>query len=471
MNFPWLFVINLGIISLSLLLSTLLRARIRFFQRYLIPNALTAGFLLLLFFNFISPRLSIGTQGLGNLVYHLLSISFIAMILRKGPQSTDRNRNGIMGTTVLIFFQYGMQALAGLLVTFLFIKTISPTLFPGFGFFIPLGFALGPGQAFAIGEGWRAFGFEGGGSVGLTFAAIGFLIACFGGIWIINYGKKNGWMSEEQKQRIQSRGIRTGILPQQEDKPSGMKLVTESEAIDSLSFTVAAVFGVYISTFLFLKGITFLLSFAGPLGNDLAVNLWGIHFVFAALMANLTRKIFKVTGIDYVLDNQTLTRISGLSVDFMVSAAVGAISLVIVSQYWLPILVMSVIGGLLIFLTVPYIASRIFIDHRFGRMLIIFGAVTGTMPTGLALLRIVDPDFETPVASDYVLASALIFLICIPFILAINLPAYAASKGDFMYFWIAVAVTLAYSIAGIISFLLIAKRKALLAPGKQWLKD
>ena len=332
------------------------------------------------------------------------------MILRKGPEKQGENRNGVWGTTILIVFQYGMQALAGLLITFLFIKTIAPSLFPAFGFFIPLGFALGPGQAFAIGEGWRAFGFEGGGSVGLTFAAIGFLIACFGGIWIINYGRKNGWMSKEQKERIASRGIRTGILPKREEKPSGMKLVTESEAVDSLSFTIAVVFGVYIATFLFLKFLTFLLSFTGPLGNDLAVNLWGIHFVFAALMATAVKNIFKGFHIDYVLDNQALTRISGLSVNFMVAAAVGAISLVVVSQYWLPILVMSVIGGLLIFITVPYIASRIFVDHRFDRMLIIFGAVSGTMPTGLALLRIVDPDFETPVASDYVLSSS--FRLC-----------------------------------------------------------
>ena len=49
MNFPWNMFLDLGVISIALLLATFLRARINFFQKYLIPNALTAGFLLLPF--------------------------------------------------------------------------------------------------------------------------------------------------------------------------------------------------------------------------------------------------------------------------------------------------------------------------------------------------------------------------------------------------------------------------------------
>ncbi len=54
MNFPWKFFLDLGVISIALLFATLLRARIKFFQKYLIPNALTAGFMLLFFYNFVA---------------------------------------------------------------------------------------------------------------------------------------------------------------------------------------------------------------------------------------------------------------------------------------------------------------------------------------------------------------------------------------------------------------------------------
>jgi len=79
MNFHWLIFVHLGAIALSLLLATWIRSRVRFFQNFLIPNSLTAGIFLLIFYNFVSSRLGIGTEHLGDLIYHLLSISFIAI--------------------------------------------------------------------------------------------------------------------------------------------------------------------------------------------------------------------------------------------------------------------------------------------------------------------------------------------------------------------------------------------------------
>ncbi|HOV62726.1 MAG TPA: sodium:glutamate symporter, partial [Spirochaetia bacterium] len=152
MDFDWTFFIDVGLIGLALLFATFLRAKIRFFQRFLIPNALTAGFILLPVYNFVLPAIGLGVNGLGELVYHLLNISFIAMTLRKSPPKANKGSGSIFATSVAILSQYAIQALTGLLLTFLFIKTIAPGLFPAFGFDLPLGFALGPGQAFAIGQ-------------------------------------------------------------------------------------------------------------------------------------------------------------------------------------------------------------------------------------------------------------------------------------------------------------------------------
>jgi len=469
MNFPWKFFVDIGIISIALLLSTLIRARIRFFQKYLIPNSLTAGFLLLFFYNFAAPYVHVTSEGLGAMVYHLLSISFIAMSLRKSPERSGGKQNGIVATSVAIFFQYGMQATLGLLLTLFFIHTFIPDLFPAMGFFVPLGFALGPGQSYAIGEGWAAFGFEDGGTIGLTFAAIGFLFACFGGVWLINYGIRKEWISPEKRELIKNRSIRTGVYTSDTEKPEGMKLTTESEAIDSLTYTAAIVFFVYLLSYLLLKLLTRLLDHFGPLGNELAVNLWGISFVFAALTAIVVRGFIQKLGIQHTFDNKAFTRVAGFSVDLMVSAAIGAISLVVVIKYWIPIVVMSAVAGTVIIITVPWFCSRIFRDHRFDRMIIIYGAVTGTMPTGLALLRVLDPDFETPVASDYMFSSAITFAVCIPFILAINLPAYSYTTGNPLYFWLALGVTVAYTVLGLICFRFIARHRAFKSPRSHWL--
>ena len=54
MNFEWALFVDLGIIAAGLTVATVLRTRIKFFQSYLIPNAIIAG-LLLPFYNWVAP--------------------------------------------------------------------------------------------------------------------------------------------------------------------------------------------------------------------------------------------------------------------------------------------------------------------------------------------------------------------------------------------------------------------------------
>ncbi|MBN2280774.1 MAG: sodium:glutamate symporter [Candidatus Marinimicrobia bacterium] len=466
MNFQWDFFIDFGIISFSLLLATFLRYKIKFLQKYLIPNSLTAGFFLLVFYNFFANMDIVSTDNLGTIVYHFLSISFIAMTLKNNPVREKGHKPALFSNSISLIFQYAIQAIIGLLVTFILIKTHYPNLFPSFGFFVPLGFAQGPGQSFAIGKNWETMGFEGAGSVGLTFAAIGFLYACFGGVWLINYGIKKEWLSKEKLELIKDKGIRTGLFKQNDSTPEGSKLTSESEAIDTLTLNFAMVFGVYLLSFLLLKLITFGLSLLGQTGVDLGNTLWGINFVFSALMAIVVKSVLKLFKINYIMDNGMLNRVTGFSVDFMVTASIGAISIAVLWQYIIPIIITSLVAGFAVIVTVPWFCSRIYKDHQFDRMLLIYGASTGTMPTGLALLRVVDPDFETPAASDYMFSTGITFPLVIPFILAINLPAYAHTKGDFLYFWLALGISFAYLIFSLISFLLIARRKAFHQPSQ-----
>ncbi|MCF7945105.1 MAG: sodium:glutamate symporter, partial [Spirochaetia bacterium] len=374
----------------------------------------------------------------------------------------------IFPTAVGVLSQYAIQCVLGLLLTFLMIKTIFPDLFPAFGFLLPLGFVLGPGQAYAIGSGWEVFGFTGAGSTGLTFAAIGFLYGCFGGVFMINWGLKKGWIQESEVKKIRDKGVRSGILGKKEKRPVGSYNSTETEAIDSMTFHAAIVFGVYLLSYGLLTLLTILLGFLGNLGTELAVNLWGINFIFSAVIAMLVKFFMKKIDIHYVIDNGSLTRISGLSVDLMVTAAIAAISLVVVGQYWLPILILSSVGGLIAFYTLPWITSRMFEDHQFFRSLILFGVSTGTMPTGLALLRVVDPDFESPVASDYMYASGITFMLAIPLILSINLPAYSVTQNNPTLFWLAVLVSFGYLLFVVISFFLISRRRSLSQAKHLW---
>ena len=128
MDFSWKIVIDAGAIAMALLLATLLRAKVRFFQKYLIPNALTAGFILLPVYNFLLPSLGYAQHRLGELVYHLLNISFIAMTLRAAPPKIKGHKGGgVLGMSTGILLGYSTQALLGLGLTLLFLPRIFPS--------------------------------------------------------------------------------------------------------------------------------------------------------------------------------------------------------------------------------------------------------------------------------------------------------------------------------------------------------
>jgi len=168
--------------------------------------------------------------------------------------------------------------------------------------------------------------------------------------------------------------------------------------------------------------------------------------------------------VGYVLDDDTLSRISGTSVDYMVAGALGAISLVFVGKYWFPILLMSTLCGFMVYYTIPWVSSRIFRDFRFERMLMLYGVSTGTLSTGLALLRVMDPEFKTKVTSDYMLSAGLTFVLAIPFILAINLPAKAYTSGSMVSYWIFMAIAAGYMLFVLVVYLILARKRRFASP-------
>ncbi len=470
MNFHWRIFIELGIISFALLIGTVLRAKIRFFQRFLIPNSITAGIVLLIFYTLAAPRLGLDTGFLENLVFHLLNISFVAMALRRGENRSTKQRVAF-STSITILSIYVIQGILGMVVTLILIKTFIPNLFPTFGFFVPLGFALGPGQSFAIGSKWEApvYGFEGAGSVGLTMAAVGFFWAIFGGVLLVNLAIRKGWIKRFKDINLDILENKSGLYKKNDPFPVGAHLTTQSEAIETFSFNLAIILIVYLVTYLALTLLTFLLSFAGPLGVSLAESFWGISFIFATLFGILARKVIRLAKAEHVLENGTLTRMAGFSVDFMVAAAIGAISIKLVVTYWVPILILGVTAGAATIVAMLWIGSRLFMNYKFERVILIYGALTGTLPSGLTLLRVVDPEFKTPASADYIPAAGIMFLLAIPYILMADFPAYAYRDGNPFYYWLTGIIFAAYVIFVVISYLLLTRgRQMKKRRGKLW---
>ncbi|MBW1683307.1 MAG: hypothetical protein JRJ83_18180 [Deltaproteobacteria bacterium] len=128
-------------------------------------------------------------------------------------------------------------------------------------------------------------------------------------------------------------------------------------------------------------------------------------------------------GIGHMLDPGVQRRITGWSVDFLIVSTVAAIQVVVVWQFILPITIMSLLSGILTTLGIVYLGRRLD-DLNLERMVAIYGTCTGTVSSGLLLLRIVDPEFKTPVAIEIGLMNVIVMPIIVGCMVLVNAPLW-----------------------------------------------
>ena len=395
MNTPFPFdgILTFAFLSVLLLMGVGLRARVGFFQRFLVPSCLIGGVLgLVLMHTWV---LGIETATVEAVAYHFFNISFISVGLTRDANGSEHQakKQMIKGPAWMALMQgltFPMQAvLGGLLVILL--GWFGVQLFPTFGFLVPLGFNEGPGQALSIGKVWEGVGFADAATIGLTFAAVGYFFAFFVGVPLVNRGIRSGRATFGSRQL--PRDFLTGILNRQGTAESAGRLTIHSGNADTLAFQSALVGGVY--------GITYgIIQFIGGfLPADVAGMLWGFFFFFGLGIALVVKWAMQRLNIQSLADAGVQRRITGFSVDFLIVATVAAIELKIVWDYLLPIGLIALVNGVMTTALVVYFGRRLS-AYSLERTAAIYGVVTGTVSCGLLLLRIVDPDFKTPVAYE-----------------------------------------------------------------------
>ena len=450
MAIQWDFMLDIGILGTALFVATILRSKIKLLQKFMVPNNILAGFLLLAVGSGGFGLIETSTERFGNYVYHLLAIVFIAMTLRKAENKSSKSTFAL---GLLMSVGTGIQAIIGLVIAYIFMQTILPDLFPTFGYFLMLGFAQGPGQSYSLGKSWELSGFENAGDIGLTFAAIGYIWAALIGVLVIYWLKKKYYGKTHAN--TSSSNQKKGVIKELKEQPCAGNLTTDTAAIDGFSFQIAAVIFVYILTFLFLKGLgKTLLSFNedSKIIHQLVNTAWGLHFIFAAFIAVLVKKIIYKFGWGNMLNNGLLTRISGVSLDFMVTASIAAISIPVVVQYIGIILTITTIGGLFTVYFVFHEIRKSGLNHPFERIAGLFGTLTGTLSSGLTLIRILDKDFKTNAAHDQVFGAGIAAPFIAPLILSVIVPLLGmnSSNPDLYYLLTLAGIFLYISILYII---------------------
>lgn len=424
----------IAFLSALLLFATFLRAKVKILQDFYVPNSIVAGLLGFVLLSVFSKFgiFNITSKTFENYIYHFLGITFIALALKKSEHSKGKDA---LSTAFNFALGYGLQSFIGFGLALLVFFRFYPNFNPINGILVELGFSQSPSVAYSIALGWQKLilndpnlgvtylndsGIIYSTDIGLTFGAIGFLIAVFAGVILIKYGVKKGYTVFLKEDTKIDSYIKKGYINDNDKKPEGGKQTTLSEAIDTLSLHIAIIFIIYIATYYFLKLFLFGIGFLPAKFSALAQAIVSFHFIIGALIAMLTRKIMDILKIDFLLDNGKADRISGLAVDYMVTASLAAISIKVVIDFIMPITVISILAGIATFLYCAYFGSRSFTNYKFERIVTIFGIATGTMATGMALLRVMDPEFKSPVASETLYGSGIAFFFAMPIMLLIN---------------------------------------------------
>ncbi|HEC89343.1 MAG TPA: hypothetical protein ENI44_02035 [Thermoplasmatales archaeon] len=388
--FPFETILTLSILGVLLLIGFILRAKIVFLQKFFVPACITAG-IIGLFLKEIG-FLPISKNILETLVYHIFNITFISLGL--SPRTNrDSNRRkeelrGILIMGLLIASVAALQFIIGGLLTVLF-NLFGYNLFPTFGFLVTMGFEEGPGQALSIGKTWENLGFVNASTVGLSFATIGFMFAIFLGVPLVSWMIYKGY-TNSSGEKLPSSFI-TGVL--REKEPAGFQ-TTHPSTLDSLTFHFSLIGLVYLLTYGFLRLLEKLLP------SDLAEMYWGFFFIWGLLIAYILKVSLEKMKLDYMLDAGLQSRITGWSVDILVTGAITAISIQVVWMFIIPIAVISIVSGVLTLLWILYFGKKLWERYKFERIAGLYGMETGTIATGLILVRIADPRFDTPAAID-----------------------------------------------------------------------
>lgn len=468
MNQPWNLILHIGYLAIFFLIAMVIRRSIPGFTRFRIPDAILAGLLALAAkpgINALARATAgklflppIDTETLTAIVYHMLAIGFISLSLKRDT-SKGRGRTAISAGLYNVI-SYSIQGVVGLAVTFILMSTLFPDLFPGFGFLLPFGFAQGPMAGTMAIEWSRAVSPANvpafadattAASVGFSFSTIGFLWACFVGVPLMNILVRRrrrrgepepGFAPPPPVPKIEKKAIKgTGIVGQFVDR------ITTQLILIGLCYLIA---------YLFLRGVgwgiyAMLGTKPGEAGMlDTVIGIfWGIQFVFGAITATLIGKLIHRLEDRNVIktpvtDNRLLQHVGGTAIDFMIAASIAAIDLTVLGNYIVPILIVTTVGGIVTIIytwfTIRKVWPKTYVEHFVG----FFGDHTGTVATGLALLRGVDPYFQTSAASDLVYGSALALPLAFPLIIMAGLPVEGFRTGNTLYYWLAFILPAAY---------------------------
>ncbi len=415
----WNPIIQLGFIAAVILFANFLRQTIKPIQKSLLPVAVLGGFILLILKQCGIVQLDV--EFLEALTYHGIALGFIAMSLRT-PAEREVGSEGKVGfrSGAVIVSTYMIQGVTGLIITIGLALTVRPDMFRAAGLLLPMGFGQGPGQANNVGASYQSLGFEGGHSFGLAIAAAGYIVACVVGVIILNILRSRGKIR-----------ISTGIRPadHETDYFHAEKQGGISESIDKLSVQLAMIVIVYLVTYAATDGLASgIAALSEGLAGTVNTLLWGFNFIIGSSIAILLRVILESLRKKDAIkrryqDNYLLNRLSSSFFDIMIVAGIGCINIEEIHGLVIPFILLVSAGTVVTWLHLRWVCRAVYRDYYYEGLISMYGMLTGTISSGVLLVREIDPQLETPAANNMVAGSGFGILLGAPVLILVGLAA------------------------------------------------
>ena len=348
--------IAFGFLSLLLLLGVLLRAKIKFLQNFMVPACLTGGVIGFFILNTtgfpqVQPELYPA------LAYHFFTISFVCIGLR-GMSKVDQSKGSATKEMVRGSIWQAQMFHMGLCSQLI----------------------LATGIVYLLNA-----------LTGRDYLeSIGFIVAFAIGVPLVRWGVRKGLNTYPVGSVPEE--VKTGLLAP-ENRPCGLRQVTQNSNVDSLALQLALVLGAWMLAYYAVEAV------ATRVPSSIGGTMWGLFFLINMVSGMLIRFVTRKLGIVHLIDGDSMTRLTGWMMEFLLLSTLIGIKFAVVKDYILPIIVLSVVLAVFTLFFILYFGRRV-PGYSFERTVMMFGTCTGTIPTGLILLRMVDSELKTTVSVE-----------------------------------------------------------------------
>lgn len=392
--------LSFGCLCVLLGLGYWLRRQLRFLQRLYLPASVIGG---LLGLAILQTGAGIGhpvpdavTFGWGKLPGLLINIVFACLFLgRSLPPVAQVWKSASRQLAYGQIVAWGQYAV-GCVLVLLLIKPVFclPDIFAGI---MPVGFEGGHGTAGGMGPTFDRLGFPEMKDYALASATGGIMGAIIVGMGLVNWAVRKGYIEKQVRPDLEIESL-AGILPADRRPPAG-KLTVSSDVIESLSLHLVFVGAAILLGWLMKQGLLLMAGTLPGKGAEIFASfpLFPLCMMGGVIVQWLADRFDRHEHMDEGL----MLRIQNCALDFLVVAAIATIRLDVVAQGWLPLLILIAAGIGWNVLCLTVFARRAFRDAWFERGIAEMGQSMGVTATGLLLLRVVDPDYETEAAEAF----------------------------------------------------------------------